>query len=142
MTGRAAVVFAAVAALVAFLAVVGGFMVIGSPEHIRKERFDRVRSANLASLSYRISAYRRTHDALPGTLADISQRTTVSIPLTDPEGRAYGYAVTGTYTYELCADFDLPSATRSPGMVSSSVFTIHPAGHHCFQLEARPPTRD
>ncbi len=138
MRGHSSIIFALVAATVACLAIVAGFVVIGSPEHVRKQQLDQIRSANLVSLSAAISAYRNTHGALPTSLDNILHGTTLNVALKDPEGHAYAYQVTGIYSYKICADFSLPSGNKSPGMLPESVFALHPAGHYCYQLEARP----
>ena len=53
------------------------------------------------------------------------------ISLVDPEtGEAYRYAVKTDTTYELCATFSLP---RDKSM---DVFWNHPAGRHCFLVDA------
>ena len=138
MTKYSPVVFGAGLTLAALLAVIAGFMMIGSPNHVRKQELDRIRSSELAAISGAVSTYRSTHAALPAQLSDLSHGATLDIALKDPEGRPYGFAVRGPYTYELCADFSLSSENEPEDRPPQMIFTRHPAGYYCFQLEARP----
>ncbi len=141
-----ATLFAAGTGIVALAAIVAGFLVIGSPREIRRETLDRIRANDLAAISQAITAYRLTHEELPVRLDDLIPATHGATPrfhLNDPAGRAYTYAITGPYSYELCATFDTasaaPAADGSPR--DRSLFAYHGRGRHCFAQEARPPAR-
>lgn len=141
-----ATLFAAGAGIVALAAIVAGFLVIGSPREIRRETLDRIRANDLAAISQAITAYRLTHEQLPARLDELILATHGATPrfhLKDPAGRAYAYAITGPYSYELCAEFDTASAAPAAGATADrrALFARHGRGRHCFAQEARPPAR-
>ena len=137
MTRYSAVVFGAGLTIAALLPIIAGFMMIGSPDHVRKQEPDRTRSSELAAISGAVSTYRRTHAVLPAALSDLSRGTTLDIALKDPAGRPYGYVVTGTYTYDLCADFSLPSENEPTDTPPQLIFTRHPAPGRVLLLSTR-----
>lgn len=65
MTRYSAVVFGAGLTIAALLAIIAGFMMIGSPDHVRKQELDRTRSSELAAISGAVSTYRRTQPSCP-----------------------------------------------------------------------------
>ncbi|ABQ31804.1 MULTISPECIES: hypothetical protein [Acidiphilium] len=132
--------FAGSLGLAALLLVIAGFLVIGSPEHIRRQQADQMRSLQLGILSGEIAAYRRGHGALPQRLEELEPSPGYgAVPLTDPEGIPFEYSVTGTDSYELCAHFALSTlderASQEAGF-QHPVFGRHASGRQCFSLHA------
>jgi len=65
---------------------------------------------------------------LPSSLDDLTD-----VQRYDPfTNSAYEYQVKGGTQYDLCATFSLPSQQDE----SHPGFWSHPAGHHCFSLDA------
>jgi hypothetical protein len=116
---------------VVVLMIVLGFLRIGGPATQRLLRADQKRVEDLYRLSQQIENRWRLHkDVMPSSLGDLT-----SAAIADPITRtAYEYHVGGGSKYQLCATFSAPSerGARSPG---SDVWS-HPAGHHCFDLDA------
>lgn len=116
-----------------------GFLIVGSPDTRRRERLDERRVEDLQQITREVQ--RMVHDgkargvlkrALPQDLAAVKRQAKYwKISLVDPEtGEAYRYAVKTDTTYELCATFALPRDK------STEVFWNHPAGPHCFVIDA------
>jgi len=106
-----------------------GFSYTGAPSTQRMLRADRRRVQDLYQLSEQVRHdWNASHklpehpDQLPGA------------PLADPITHvAYEYRVMGGSVYELCATF-VASNTQNDGVGSSA--WAHPAGRHCFTIDA------
>lgn len=109
----------AVAGLVLILAaVIGGFVIVGSPSKQRDIRFDSQRVSDLTNIQWRlVNAWQQT-GKLPQSLDALRDPISGANIPTDPEtGAAYAYtAKSGTAptdssmpSFELCATFALPS---------------------------------
>jgi type II secretory pathway pseudopilin PulG len=104
-------IFAVLGIVVALLAVVLGFVVVGSPTKQRNLRFDSTRVSDLSNIQWQIINHWQQKSVLPGSLSDLEDSVSgYSIPK-DPETKAdYGYkiiAANGKPSFELCADFAL-----------------------------------
>lgn len=76
---------------------------------------------------------------LPETLSEASSHLDVD-RLVDPEsGQPYGYEKRGETTYALCADFAASGPERRGRFGQSTGFWRHPAGTHCFVIDATKP---
>ncbi|MBV8281162.1 MAG: hypothetical protein JO347_03750, partial [Candidatus Eremiobacteraeota bacterium] len=131
--------FGVAAAVVVCAFVVMGFLLTGSPSRIRAREMDNTRLQRLSEISYEL--HQRVAPKpegeglkLPTSLDQVlslSRNDTVD-PITDKPFE-YIPAAVGT-KYELCATFD--DSGSSPN--AAAIWT-HPAGHHCFQLDAAAP---
>ena len=132
--GRHIVIGLVLAVLMA--AVVGGFLLLGSPTEERLHRLDNRRVNDLKCISHAVDAYWTQYKHLPVALDDLSQQPGPNLIFRDPTtGQLYEYHTLGDSTYELCATFQRESAQESPGQ--NRDFWSHGAGRQCFQLEAR-----
>jgi hypothetical protein len=139
MTRRAHRVFGFVALVVTLGAVVWGFVLVGSPDQRRLERLDERRLQDLRRIVQEINmlVYDRHRPKvlkkdLPAALEAMEGKTrNWKLSLRDPEtGEPYGYVVKSATTYEVCARFDRPRDD------DSEAFWNHPAGWHCFLIDA------
>ena len=122
------------------IAIIAGFVIVGSPNEERMRRFDEQRANDLQGLQYEIVNYWQAKDVLPKTLNDIKDDIRgIRVP-TDPEtGAVYEYAVKGDMEFELCATFRRASDETSP-QVARPVGLYggmnenwqHGAGRTCF----------
>ena len=139
MTTRTHRIIGLVAVFVTMGVLTWGFLIVGSPDRRRLERLDERRVEDLQQITREIQ--RLVHDgrvrgvlkrALPKDLEEVKREAKYwKISLVDPEtGEAYRYAVKTDTTYELCATFSLPRDK------SREVFWNHPAGRHCFLIDA------
>jgi hypothetical protein len=107
-------------------AIVGGFLIVGSPAKQRAIRFDQQRVNDLMTIQYQVINYWQTKSALPAALADLNDPISNFTVPTDPETKAvYDYSVKGVMgtnpaagpgsgtpsglVFELCATFALAS---------------------------------
>ncbi|PIR97755.1 MAG: hypothetical protein COT89_03195 [Candidatus Colwellbacteria bacterium CG10_big_fil_rev_8_21_14_0_10_42_22] len=92
-------------------AVIGAFMIIGSPMEQRALRLDQRRIEDLQNIQWQIVSYWQNKEVLPKTLNDLKDPLQgYSLPV-DPEfekGRTYEYNALKPLTFELCATFTKP----------------------------------
>jgi hypothetical protein len=101
---------AAIGLVVVLAAIVGGFIIVGSPSRQRAIRFDNQRVNELSSTQWQIVSYWQTKGALPAKLTDINDGISGYVTPVDPETKApYEYSVKSATSFELCATFDLPT---------------------------------
>ncbi len=142
MTPRIHTIFSVASCFVVVVALVWGFVLVGSPGTSRLQRLDQRRLDDLQTIFREIQSLCHDPDIkdtlkrrLPQTLdqlATLARRERIN--LSDPEtGERYRYAVTSETTYQLCATFTLPRDS------DSNVFWNHPAGEHCFTIDALDP---
>ena len=120
-----------------FIAVIGGFILLGSPGKQRQLAADRRRLQDLHAIAQKF--YNRQRGwieqeekpfELPATLSEQEPRD----PLTD---EPYEYRLLEAEgRYQLCAKFALPSPETSRDR-----FWKHPSGPHCYDLDVteNPP---
>jgi hypothetical protein len=134
--------FAVAATIVTALSLAWGFYLVGSPSARRLERFDDQRVRDLQTIARQIQWMVEDPNEkgvlkseLPASLEQAANKAVgEQLNLRDPEtGAPYGYRIPDESTYELCANFSQPRDA------SVSVFWNHPAGEHCFRIDARKP---
>jgi hypothetical protein len=115
------------------------FGMYGSPSQRRLTAFDDRRSEDLERIAgvlraRWIASKGQATPSLPTSIQELPESSTLR--LLDPiSGQAYGYTSLGGARYRLCANFQTDT-TRLPVAQPSSVFRIHPAGRHCFDVDA------
>lgn len=124
------------ASIAVLIFLIGGFVASGSPFSERQRRFDDQRVQDLTTIQYQITNYYQSKNELPKTLTDLNDPlSSFQIPM-DPESKqSYEYKNISTNSFELCANFNLPSRVQNqpaiaPGQIPS-VF-IHGSGRVCF----------
>lgn len=129
-----------VAIAVAVAAIVGvAVAVLDSPAEERRQRLDERRIADLRAIAAAVDRHWTREKALPSDLDALVGGRGGDPPLTDPESEErYRFRTTGDKTYELCATFSTASRTRDRHRRYDleDSFWHHPAGDHCFALEA------
>lgn len=123
---------ASTACVVVLLAL--GFGFTGAPKRLRAQRADSRRVQDLFELSHEITKqWNANGHKLPEHLDELR-----NVPLSDPMTRdAYDYRAGDGSKYELCASFDAPS--RNDDQSTGAKQWKHPAGYHCFSLDAAEP---
>jgi len=101
---------AGIGLVIVLVAVVGGFITVGSPSTQRALRFDQQRINDLSSIQWQIINHWQTKGNLPASLTELNDPLSgVNVPV-DPETDApYEYNRKGTTTFEICATFGRPS---------------------------------
>lgn len=127
----------------AALTMVVGLWLSGTPGAARAMQLDRHRVESLMRIRAAVTEYYRIRGAVPAALESLTtvpagaSREGLADPVT---GELYGYAVVDSARYRLCATFDRATpvagsrAPTAPG--SDDAFWAHPAGDHCFDLDA------
>lgn len=137
-------VFAGVSAVAVLLAVVLGLVAVGSPGQARERGLDVARVGNLRDIVRGVDIYWERNGSLPAGLESLSGERDIDIvSIVDPETREpYTFRATGDKAYELCATFSLDAPTDQASLRMYPYrerFWRHPAGTHCFDLEAIEP---
>ena len=121
-------------------AVVGGFVIVGSPGEARLRRIDDRRVTDLEDLQRAIDVYRTRTGTTPATLEALVQaKVRQALPADPVTGQSYEYSTRGDSTFELCATFDRASATESAH--GDAPLWSHGAGRQCFPLVAKDLNR-
>ena len=120
-------------ALMATAAIGAGLVLVGSPGEARLRRFDERRVADLRQISRSVALYWTVNEALPESLAQVSELGGVSETPVDPEtGAPYSYRQLDSARYELCAVFH--RAVEDQTRRSTDEFWSHGEGRQCFDL--------
>jgi type II secretory pathway pseudopilin PulG len=120
-----AIILAVVAAIIA------GLVISGSPREQRLLRDDDERVHDLQVLSRTIERYYRETEQLPPDLGTLLNGWASSeIPRDPATDQEYGYEISGTSEYRLCADFALEAREdRQPEYWS------HDGGRYCYSFD-------
>jgi len=96
----------------AVLAIVVGFLVMGSPATQREKRFDAERVSDLQSIQYQVVYYWQSKEKLPATLDELADPISGFVLPTDPGTETpYEYTSTGELSFQLCAVFNRETPT-------------------------------
>lgn len=116
-------------------AVITGLFLSGSPAQERLKQFDQERLSRLQQIqNVVIETYVAQFGKLPTTLEEAMKRSPASPDVyVDPETNAfYSYEALTADTYQLCAEFSLPSDKQADAV---SLMWTHGAGYSCFTLQ-------
>lgn len=146
------------------VAIVSGFIAVGSPTKQRNMRFDSQRVYDLQNIQSQVVSYWQQKGELPTTLENLKDPLSYSVIPVDPENKtSYVYSRKGgPFSFELCATFALPyedtQGKGSYGYGQGGMYTTraypspiglednwkHQAGLSCFtrtiDTEKYPPT--
>ena len=119
------------------IAVVAGFLALGSPQDERRRRLDDVRASDLRALANAVAEHFELTGALPASIALLEPRTPRVRAFADPAtGAPYEYAALGDSSFRLCATFD--HATEAEAKAEAARFPdvpwAHRAGRHCYRF--------
>ena len=133
-------------ALLVFLCVAAGFIIIGTPQHARMVRQDNQKISDLGNIQWQIVSYWQSKHTLPASLSNLNDPISQQVIPTDAQtGNAYEYTATSDLSFQLCAEFNAPTDPRlsndtgttapiaMPFRTTSTMNQwIHTAGHTCF----------
>lgn len=135
------------AGVVVALSIAAGFFIVGTPGQARHYRLDEQKVSDLQNIQSQIITYWQQKQALPATLADLSDPLSYfSLPMDPQTGASYEYTVTGKTSFSICATFNADNQSGSP-MVSQPMKPVgtygqdnwsHGAGHTCFARTIDP----
>ena len=148
--------------VVTLLAVVLGFMVVGSPTKQRNLRFDSTRVSDLSSIQWQVISHWQQKGVLPVSLDDLNDSISGYVIPTDPKTKANyeykGSIVNNKANFELCATFALETPDNkgrgdyyggnSYGIARDTMYSVgypdgdnnwkHSAGRSCFTRTIDP----
>jgi uncharacterized protein YhhL (DUF1145 family) len=148
--------------VIVLAAVVGGFIIVGSPTKQRDIRFDNQRVNDLSNIQWQIINYWQTKEALPASLGDLNNGISYfNVPKDPDTDKEYGYVVkdANSLKFSLCADFSRETqdtkgrGATGGGYYGSSYATIdlarpyggdgndnwkHNKGYQCFDRTIDP----
>ena len=129
-------------------AIVGGFLIVGSPATQRALRFDEQRVTDLQNIQWQVVSYWQQQGKLPQALSDLSDSISGYSAAVDPEtDEPYAYADKGMtnmkttqtgYVFSLCATFDRPSQDAANYTGDPNDSWTHAAGNVCFDRTVDP----
>ncbi len=122
------------AATLAVVAAIAAAVMLEPPHRQREYRLDAHRVSDLAALDAAVNLYWKRHGALPTTLEALAAEPGLSA-LKDPETQAaYGYEITGSQSFRLCANFASGSRATDRYAGAPQLQWAHSAGRQCFDL--------
>ena len=135
--------------ILAAVAIVSGFFIVGTPNTARLMRLDDQKVSNLQTIQYQIVNYWQHKQSLPKSIADLNDPLSgIQVPIDEQTGQQYEYRATGAKSFELCATFNKdnygrrstitvpePMGLAGPG---ASENWQHAAGRVCFSRTIDP----
>lgn len=122
--------------------VVGGFFVVGSPARQRSLNFDERKVNDLQNIQNQVIYYWQQKSNLPVQLSDLTDSISGYKAPADPQtGQAYEYKVASNLSFQLCANFNLPSTNDQrtiPMIYPPPDNWSHGAGSTCFDRTIDP----
>ncbi len=120
------------------IAIICGFLVVGSPNKQRTLRFDNQRVGDLQNIQYQIVNYWQKKGKLPLSLDNLKDPISGVIIPNDPETfSAYEYSIKADMKFELCSIFSLKSENAISKTLSYPAMQndnwTHEAGKICFE---------
>ncbi|HLC89898.1 MAG TPA: DUF5671 domain-containing protein [Patescibacteria group bacterium] len=122
-----------VTAGVVIISFIGTFFVIESPALARAKAYDRTRISHLQEIRASTEDYYRIYGKLPENLEVISSKYGY-LQIKDPKTeKPYEYSVTGSDTYQLCAEFETSNKDENKDRFDAyySEF-LYDLGRNCF----------
>lgn len=105
--------------------IIAGFFIAGSPWHQRSVRFDERRVNDLQMIQGEILRHWQMKGSLPKNLDALRDTISGFLSPSDPEtGAPYEYHAAGKLTFDLCAEFAVPS--RSSGISKGRLVAPYP----------------
>ncbi len=106
-----------VSLVIAAAVIVYGFYLAGSPFRQRQVRFDNQRVSDLQTIQSQVVYYWQQKDRLPQSLDNLKDSISGFVPPQDPDtNQPYEYKTDGNLSFELCANFALPSGAESSAL--------------------------
>ncbi len=99
--------------ILAFVTIVAGFFIVGTPGEARLARFDAQKVNDLQNIQYQVVNYWQAKQQLPKAITDLNNSLAYgSVPVDAQTGEAYVYEATGALSFKLCAIFNAESRTN------------------------------
>jgi len=130
-------VFRWLAIILVALSVIGGFVLVGSPEQARQRRYDAQRVNDLQGIQWQIVNYWQNKQRLPVSLGELNDPISGYHLPTDPKsGESYEYRAMESAKFELCATFDEQGKPEAPLIERAQPGKITGAGNEAWSHDA------
>jgi hypothetical protein len=132
--------YAAMLVVAALVSGVFGFLRLGSPATSRLIEADFQRASDLTRIASQVHSYWTGKQRLPAALSELPAVIRAADPI---GGKPYEYRPLANSTYQVCAEFATDSraeARSSAAYPRNGRFADHPAGRHCFSVDAAVPS--
>jgi len=126
------------------IVILGAFFISGSPFRARLEKLDQQRVNDLAGIQSQVIYNWQKKQALPVSLANLTDSISGYAAPLDPETKApYEYRITGNLSFELCATFSAPTPKNQAGYEAPRPEMVndnwqHETGRACFTRTIDP----
>lgn len=127
------------------VAIVSGFVIMGSPQKQRLLQFDSQKTQDLQSIQWEVVQYWQQKQKLPDTLTELNDSIGGYFsPVDSQTKKPYEYMKTGAMTFTLCADFNTESKKEIQGVRSPTPIMLendnwqHDKGRSCFERTIDP----
>lgn len=122
-------IFAGIAIFFVITSVVGGFIVMGSPQTQRLLRYDAQKISDLQNIQWQIVNYWQQKNSLPDDLTQLNDPISSFVVPNDPQSeKKYQYRKVKELTFELCAEFNLETKESVGGDSSYDISYPAPYG--------------
>lgn len=134
-------------AVLAIVAIISGFFIVGTPQEARQARYDAERVSALQNIQNRVTDYWQAKRVLPADLSVLENALQYGPLPTDPDtGARYVYKITGAQSFELCATFSTKGGTSQyneyvypvTGVMATKDNWQHGIGEVCFARTIDP----
>jgi len=89
------------------ISILSGFVIVGTPGHVRDLRFDAQKVSDLQTIQYQILYYWQSKEKLPPSLDELNDPLSNFIIPVDPQTKVpYAYRIVSPMSFELCASFN------------------------------------
>lgn len=126
--------------------IVAGFFTAGSPMKARLYNFDERKVSDLQSIQYEIMNTWQRKQVLPNSLAELNNTISgFKVPVDFQTAKGYEYSLKSATSFELCAEFNLPTDFGAVGRSISAYPSDsygdnwnHESGRQCFERSIDP----
>ncbi|ALN61121.1 hypothetical protein GLA29479_235 [Lysobacter antibioticus] len=132
------------AAVAIAAAVTAAIVVMGGPGAQREAKLDQRRTQELDRINDEVRDYWKRQARLPADLPSLAKQPGVALSTADPVTAApYRYVAGEAGRFRLCASFATDTGREDAGRRAAADGYPrgwrHPAGEHCFELDASKP---
>ena len=140
-------------AILAIVAIIAGFFVVGTPAQARLARFDAQKVSDLQNIQSQVVYYWQAKQKLPVVITDLNNSLSYGpVPIDMQTGEPYTYQATGALSFKLCAVFNAESrVNQNPPPETRAVMPMpvggkgmpqdnwqHGSGQVCFDRTIDP----
>ncbi len=117
------------AVVLIFTSIAAGFLILGSPNQVRLNRFDDQKIQDLQNIQYQIVNYYQQKEKIPTALSELNDSLSGNTIPIDPQSHlAYKYQMKNATSFDICATFNAHTQQNSMYGNERSVPVAAPTG--------------